>query len=77
VFPQHQSDTPKSGKTWVIIQVRALHAVDFLFRFLLIPSFLDLGMEKIGGERKYVRHIRFTDVGVETKELRVVYDYGM
>lgn len=34
------------------------------------------GIEELGGERRYVRHVKFTGPKAEDIELRMVYDYG-
>ncbi|KAF8167759.1 LCCL domain-containing protein [Crassisporium funariophilum] len=50
-----ESDTPKSGTTWIANQT--------------------WGMEEIDGERRYVRHVKFTGPQNEDIEARLVYDY--
>lgn len=66
-----ESDTPKSGTTWIANQVR---------RFALNPCpQIDFhqtwGMEDVNGERRYARHIKFTGPKAEEIECRLVYDY--
>ncbi|PPQ67074.1 hypothetical protein CVT25_005675 [Psilocybe cyanescens] len=50
-----ESDTPKSGNTWIANQT--------------------WGIEEIGGERRYVRHVKFTGPKAEDIEAKLVYDY--
>ncbi|KAF8879320.1 hypothetical protein CPB84DRAFT_1793415 [Gymnopilus junonius] len=50
-----ESDTPKSGTTWIADQT--------------------WGIEEINGERRYVRHVKFTGPGGEDIEAKLVYDY--
>ncbi|KAF9475633.1 hypothetical protein BDN70DRAFT_883520 [Pholiota conissans] len=50
-----ESNTPKSGTTWIANQT--------------------WGMEEINGERRYVRHVKFTGPKGEDIEARLIYDY--
>ncbi|KAF4623244.1 hypothetical protein D9613_002115 [Agrocybe pediades] len=50
-----ESDTPKSGTTWIANQT--------------------WGIEEINGERRYVRHVKFTGPKGEDIEAKLVYDY--
>ncbi|KAF9056516.1 LCCL domain-containing protein [Panaeolus papilionaceus] len=50
-----ESDTPKSGTTWIANQT--------------------WGIEVIEGERRYVRHVKFTGPKEEDIEAKLVYDY--
>ncbi|KAH9486607.1 hypothetical protein JR316_0000672 [Psilocybe cubensis] len=51
-----ESDTPKSGTTWIANQT--------------------WGIEEIDGERRYVRHVKFTGPKAEDIEAKLVYDYA-
>jgi len=50
-----ESDTPKSGTTWIGDQT--------------------WGIEDVNGERRYVRHVKFTGPEREDIEQRLIYDY--
>jgi hypothetical protein len=67
-----ESDTPKSGTTWIANQVGAP-----LFYFIRPLTELDQawGIEDVDGERRYSRHIKFTGPGGEDIECKLVYDY--
>jgi hypothetical protein len=68
------SDTPKSGTTWIANQVR--HCV---FRLMMVDNSLETkvwGVEEINGERRYVRHVKFTGPGGENIEAPLIYDYS-
>jgi len=50
-----ESDTPKSGTTWIANQT--------------------WGIQDVNGERRYVRHVKFTGPKGEDIEASLVYDY--
>jgi len=50
-----ESNTPKSGTTWIANQT--------------------WGIEEINGERRYVRHVKFTGPKGEDIEAKIVYDH--
>lgn len=66
-----ESDTAKSGTTWIADQVWPL----MLFSLPPVDSSQAWGIEDINGERRYSRHIKFTGPGGEDIEARLVYDY--
>jgi hypothetical protein len=68
------SDTPKSGTTWIANQVCGLRLC-----FRLIGNWLETkvwGVKDVSGERRYVRHVKFTGPGGEDIEAALIYDYG-
>jgi hypothetical protein len=69
-----QSDTPKSGTTWIANQVRGTARFD-------LHASVDVGVRKTWGIqvidnlRRYVRHVKFTGPGGEDIEAHLIYDY--
>lgn len=54
-------------------------------RYVIIAFALDVviysfqqtwGIEELEGDRRYIRHVKFTGPKAEDIELRIVYDYG-
>jgi hypothetical protein len=67
-----ESNTPKSGTVWIANQVNVL----MLHKVLLNLNYLQTwGMEEINGDRRYMRHVKFTGPQGEDIEAKLVYDY--
>ena len=65
-----ESDTPKSGTTWIANQVRSWCMI--WLSLILLKTW---GMEVVDEGRRYTRHVKFTGPGSEDIECRLVYDY--
>lgn len=61
------------GRRWIEEQVRS---IAFLSQgFVLKPVLQTMGFQNIAGDRRFVRHIKFTTEKGEVLEARLVYDY--
>ena len=72
-----ESDTPKSGKTWIAEQVRFRCPNSSLQFEPLNRVSLDQiwGFELVGDERRYARHVDFVGPEGEHIQARLVYDF--
>lgn len=68
-----ESDTPKSGITWIADQVCNICA---LHKPLINSSSRQIwGFSEIDGARRYTRRVHFTGPEGEDIKVRLVYDY--